>query len=68
MSVLPVLPWIALATDIIQLVQARRNYAIVSYLQTGELEFDFRVEKFQGAGETVSYAVKAPAPRWQAAA
>ena len=49
-----------------QLVQARRNYAIVSYLdQSAELEFDFRVEKSQGSGETVSYAICAPAPRWK---
>ena len=49
-----------------KLVQARRNYAIVSYLdQSAELEFDFRVEKSQGSGETVSYAICAPAPRWK---
>jgi hypothetical protein len=49
-----------------QLVQARRNYAIVNYLdQSAELEFDFRVEKSQGAGETIGYAICAPAPRWK---
>jgi hypothetical protein len=33
-------------------VLARRNYASVDYLDNGELLFDFRVEKSQGAGET----------------
>ncbi|WVQ79519.1 hypothetical protein IAT38_001618 [Cryptococcus sp. DSM 104549] len=47
-----------------KLVQPRRNYASVEYLPGGELEFDIRVEKSQGAGETVSYPVRAPAPRW----
>jgi len=33
----------------------RRNYASVQYLEdTGELRFDIRIEKSQGAGETVS--------------
>jgi hypothetical protein len=38
----------------IQFVQPRRNYAIVEYKPTGELEFDIRVEKEQGGGVTVS--------------
>lgn len=37
---------------ILQLVLARRNYASVDYLESGELLFDFRIEKSQGAGET----------------
>lgn len=38
-----------------QFVQPRRNYAIVQYQpQTGDLEFDIRVEKEQGGGVTVS--------------
>jgi hypothetical protein len=31
----------------------RRNYASVQYLPSGDLQFDIRVEKWQGAGETV---------------
>ncbi|WWD20042.1 hypothetical protein CI109_104515 [Kwoniella shandongensis] len=47
------------------LVQPRRNYASIDYLtETGELQFDYRIEKSQGAGETVSYPIKSPAPRW----
>ncbi|WWC95300.1 hypothetical protein V866_002161 [Kwoniella sp. B9012] len=42
----------------------RRNYTAVEYNNNGELVFDIRVEKSQGAGETVSYPIKAPAPRW----
>ncbi|OCF33366.1 plasma membrane protein [Kwoniella heveanensis BCC8398] len=42
----------------------RRNYAAVEYKDNGDLIFEFRVEKSQGAGETVPYAVTAPAPRW----
>ncbi|OWT39249.1 plasma membrane protein [Cryptococcus neoformans Bt1] len=45
-------------------VQPRRNYAIVEYTPQSELLFDIRVEKSQGAGETVGYPVTAPAPRW----
>jgi len=48
-------------------VQARRNYTAVEYKQTGELVFDFRVEKEQGLGETVSYPITCPAPRWDVA-
>ncbi|EIW72301.1 hypothetical protein TREMEDRAFT_25176 [Tremella mesenterica DSM 1558] len=48
-----------------KLAQPRRNYTIVQYLSSGELEFDIRVEKSQGAGETVSYPIKAPAVKWQ---
>lgn len=35
-------------------VQPRRNYAAVEYTEKGELVFDIRVEKAQGAGETIS--------------
>ncbi|WVR08312.1 hypothetical protein IAU60_005365 [Kwoniella sp. DSM 27419] len=42
----------------------RRNYAAVEYNDRDELVFDFRVEKSQGEGETVSYPIAAPAPRW----
>ncbi|WWC65575.1 uncharacterized protein I303_108193 [Kwoniella dejecticola CBS 10117] len=42
----------------------RRNYAAVEYNQNGELVFDIRVEKSQGAGETVGYPIKAPAVKW----
>lgn len=52
----------------VQLVQPRRNYAAVDYLDNGELRFDFRVEKAQGAGETVSYPIVSPPPRWSAPA
>ncbi|GAC98403.1 plasma membrane protein [Pseudozyma hubeiensis SY62] len=45
-----------------------RNWCSVEYLTaTGELEFDLRVEKVRGGGETKSYAVKAPAPKWDVA-
>ncbi|WWC73414.1 uncharacterized protein I206_107381 [Kwoniella pini CBS 10737] len=42
----------------------RRNYAAVEYNTNRELLFEFRVEKSQGAGETVGYPIKAPAPQW----
>jgi len=46
-------------------VQPRRNYASVEYLEeSGDLVFDFRVEKVQGGGDTKSYPIKAPPPRW----
>jgi hypothetical protein len=48
-------------------VQARRNYTAVEYMESGELVFDFRVEKEQGLGETVSYPITCPAPRWDVA-
>lgn len=45
-----------------------RNWCSVTYdEQSGELEFDIRVEKVRGGGETKSYPVRAPAPRWQIA-
>ncbi|KAL1409475.1 hypothetical protein Q8F55_003458 [Vanrija albida] len=47
-------------------VLPRRNYTAIQYLDTGDLLFDLRVEKFKGAGDTVSYPVKAPPPRWEA--
>ncbi|WRT69400.1 uncharacterized protein IL334_006384 [Kwoniella shivajii] len=42
----------------------RRNYTAVEYNSAGELVFDIKVEKTQGGGETVSYPIKSPAPRW----
>jgi hypothetical protein len=45
-----------------------RNWCSVEYLEaSGEVEFDLRVEKVRGGGETKSYAVKAPKPRWDVA-
>lgn len=46
----------------------RRNWCAVTLDEsTSELEFDIRIEKDKGAGETKSYPVRAPAPRWQIA-
>nr|ODN95442.1 plasma membrane protein [Cryptococcus depauperatus CBS 7855] len=42
----------------------RRNYTIVEYNSQEGLVFDIRIEKSQGAGETVGYTVKAPKPQW----
>lgn len=37
----------------LQFVQPRRNYASIEYLEeSGDLVFDFRVEKVQGGGDT----------------
>lgn len=48
-------------------VLARRNYTSVVYDErTGELHFEFRVEKAPGVGETVKYQVSAPPPRYGA--
>ncbi|TXT06137.1 hypothetical protein VHUM_03610 [Vanrija humicola] len=46
-------------------VLPRRNYTAIEYLESGDLLFDIRVEKKQGAGDTVSYPVKVPPPRWE---
>ncbi|RSH91537.1 hypothetical protein EHS25_009836 [Saitozyma podzolica] len=48
-----------------QFVMARRNYATVECLASSELLFDLRIEKFKGAGETKSYPLRVPPPRWQ---
>ncbi|EPQ28075.1 uncharacterized protein PFL1_04402 [Pseudozyma flocculosa PF-1] len=47
------------------IIGARNWCAVTLQEQTGELEFDLRVEKVRGGGETKSYAVKAPPPRWE---
>jgi hypothetical protein len=48
-------------------VIARRNYASIIYDEnTGELNFEIRVEKAPGVGESVPYRVAAPAPRYGA--
>ena len=45
-----------------------RNWCSVQYDPTsGELQFDLRVEKVRGGGETKSYPVTAPPPRWEIA-
>ncbi|KAL8286205.1 hypothetical protein RQP46_004693 [Phenoliferia psychrophenolica] len=49
----------------IDTIMGRRNYCMVDYFpQSGELQFDLRVETKQGAGTTKSYAISTPAPRW----
>lgn len=46
-------------------VLARRNYAAILYNEsTGELNFQFRVEKAPGVGETKLYNVVAPPPQY----
>ncbi|KAG8733397.1 hypothetical protein FRC11_006588 [Ceratobasidium sp. 423] len=46
-------------------IMGRRNYASVELdEQTGHLNFDIRIEKTKGVGETVGYLVQAPPPRW----
>ncbi|KAJ7632470.1 hypothetical protein FB45DRAFT_978232 [Roridomyces roridus] len=46
-------------------IMGRRNWCQVDWDKaTGEWKFDIRVEKEKGMGETVGYAVRAPAPRW----
>ncbi|EKD05691.1 hypothetical protein A1Q2_00015 [Trichosporon asahii var. asahii CBS 8904] len=47
-------------------ILARRNYASIDYLDNGALRFDIRVEREQGAGETVSYPCESPPPRYLA--
>lgn len=47
-------------------ILARRNYASIDYMENGALRFDIRVEREQGAGETVSYPCESPAPRYLA--
>jgi len=47
-------------------IMGRRNWCSVKVDNaSGALIFDIRVEKQQGHGETVGYAVAAPAPRWR---
>lgn len=58
----------AAPADTPQFVLPRRNYAAVEFLESGDLLFDIRVEKHKGSGDTVSYPVKAPPPRWEARA
>lgn len=42
---------------------ARRNYCAVRFIEeTGELEFNLRVEIAQGAGQTKGYPVLSPPP------
>jgi hypothetical protein len=44
----------------------RRNYTSVELEeQSGSLNFDIRVEKTKGLGQTIGYVVQAPPPRWQ---
>ncbi|TCD65630.1 hypothetical protein EIP91_002435 [Steccherinum ochraceum] len=46
-------------------IMGRRNWCSVSWdPMSGDLIFDIRVEKEKGCGETIGYAVRAPAPRW----
>lgn len=48
-------------------VLARRNYAAIIYNEhTGELNFEFRVEKAPGVGAAVPYTVASPPPRYGA--
>ncbi|PWN50901.1 hypothetical protein IE53DRAFT_386792 [Violaceomyces palustris] len=45
-----------------------RNWCSVNLdSQSGELEFELRIEESRGSGKTKSYSVKAPPPRWQVA-
>jgi len=47
------------------LVMGRRNWCQVEWDQpSGDLIFDIRVERAKGHGNSVSYAIRAPAPRW----
>ncbi|KAH7340971.1 hypothetical protein B0J17DRAFT_653550 [Rhizoctonia solani] len=46
-------------------IMGRRNYTSVELdEETGHLNFDIRIERAKGVGETVSYLVQAPPPRW----
>ncbi|CAE7231572.1 unnamed protein product [Rhizoctonia solani] len=46
-------------------IMGRRNYTSVELdEQTGYLNFDIRIEKAKGVGETVGYLVQAPPPSW----
>lgn len=46
-------------------IMGRRNWCSVNWdAPSSELEFDIRIEKEKGAGRTISYPVRAPAPRW----
>ncbi|KAI0792863.1 hypothetical protein C8Q75DRAFT_751734 [Abortiporus biennis] len=47
-------------------IMGRRNWCDVQWEPgSGALRFDIRVEREKGYGETVGYAVAAPAPRWE---
>lgn len=49
-------------------IMGARNWCAVDYSpDSGELQFDIRVESVRGGGDTKSYPVKAPPPRWQIA-
>ncbi|CCO27778.1 putative protein YGR266W [Rhizoctonia solani AG-1 IB] len=46
-------------------IMGRRNYTSVELDdQTGSLNFDIRIERMKGSGDTVGYLVQAPPPRW----
>ncbi|KAF8491943.1 hypothetical protein JB92DRAFT_2797405 [Gautieria morchelliformis] len=46
-------------------IMGRRNWCSTSWdSTTGELQFDIRVEREKGVGETVGYPIRAPPPRW----
>ncbi|KDQ06742.1 hypothetical protein BOTBODRAFT_39397 [Botryobasidium botryosum FD-172 SS1] len=48
-----------------KMIMGRRNWcSVMRDNSTGELEFDIRVEKVKGRGETVGYAVRTPPPQW----
>jgi len=47
-------------------IMGRRNWCRVEWdAQTGEIEFDIRVEKEKGHGVTASYPLRVPPPGWQ---
>ncbi|PWN33689.1 uncharacterized protein FA14DRAFT_136026 [Meira miltonrushii] len=47
-------------------IMGARNWCAVDYLeQSGELEFDLRIETEKGNGITKSFPTRAPAPKWQ---
>jgi len=46
-------------------IMGRRNWCSTTWDETtGEVEFDIRVERAKGIGETVGYPIRAPPPRW----
>ncbi|TRM61810.1 hypothetical protein BD626DRAFT_500604 [Schizophyllum amplum] len=46
-------------------IMGRRNYCQVDWdRSSGDIVFSIQVEKEKGAGQTVSYIVRAPPPRW----
>lgn len=47
-------------------IMGARNWCAVKRdAGTGDLEFELRIEKSKGSGQTKSYPVKAPPPAWQ---